>query len=251
MNEEKIKELAECLEIGPDGITVSEYDENTFLINSRMEKDGYPPQRYINIISKFKRLLTEEETEQIRNFILSKHDKEQRDEIYNTVKDNINTHKKDTDEYKEIKKQALYVENVLYHILSGEDADHVTKYKKAFLGETIVDDRELRQVNNGEYLVLTDAEADQRTKDHIKETVWAFKPWFIINHSDLPDEAEEMVKGFCEEKCESANETVLALIKDFDKFVEDAVHADGRGHFLSNYDGDERETENFYIYRQH
>ena len=32
--------------------------------------------------------------------------------------------------------------------------------------------------------------------------------------------------------CESANEPLTAMIKDFDTFVEDAVSCDGRGHFL-------------------
>jgi hypothetical protein len=32
-------------------------------------------------------------------------------------------------------------------------------------------------------------------------------------------------------------------------FVEEAVSADGRGHFLSSYDGEENEQDGFYIYR--
>ena len=107
----------------------------------------------------------------------------------------------------------------------------------------------LFDVGNAEYLVLTDEEADQKVRDYIEESVWAFNAWFIIEHSDLPFEAEEMIKGFQESKCESANETILALIKDFDEFVEDAISADGRGHFLATYDGDEIETESFFIYR--
>jgi len=100
-----------------------------------------------------------------------------------------------------------------------------------------------------EYLVLTDEEAREAVEIYIQESVWAFNPWFIIAHSDLPYGAEEMVKGFCEEKCEGANETVLALITDFDEFVNDAIAADGRGHFLNHYDGVEHETENFFVYR--
>jgi hypothetical protein len=40
---------------------------------------------------------------------------------------------------------------------------------------------------------------------------------------------------------------------DIDSLVEDAISADGRGHFLSSYDGDENEEtvngQTFYIYR--
>ena len=54
-------------------------------------------------------------------------------------------------------------------------------------------------------------------------------------------------------KCEGANDAILALIKKtdggLDGFVEDAISADGRGHFLSSYDGDENEENGFYIYR--
>jgi len=100
-----------------------------------------------------------------------------------------------------------------------------------------------------EYLVLTDEEADEACKEYVKDSVWAFNASFIIQHSDLPWEAEEMIKGFQESKCEDANETILALITDFDEFVEDAISADGRGHFLSGYDGDEVEDGDYFIYR--
>ena len=54
---------------------------------------------------------------------------------------------------------------------------------------------------------------------------------------------------------ESFFEEVLQLladnstIKNFDDFVEDAVRADGRGHFLAGYDGNENEQGDFYLYR--
>jgi hypothetical protein len=49
--------------------------------------------------------------------------------------------------------------------------------------------------------------------------------------------------------CESARPIVEALIEDMDHFVSDAICADGRGHFLSQYDGEENEEGEFYIYR--
>lgn len=104
-----------------------------------------------------------------------------------------------------------------------------------------------------EYSVYTDEEADEAVKEYIKESVWAFNASFIINHSSLPYEAREMIEFFQREKCEGANETILALINDFDDFVSDAISADGRGHFLSSYDGEENEEtvngETYYIYR--
>jgi len=105
------------------------------------------------------------------------------------------------------------------------------------------------EVGNEEYRVLTDEEADEATEIYISETVWAFQPWFIIEHSNLPYEAKEMIESFQRDKCEGANETILALIEDFDEFVKGAISADGRGHFLAGYDFEENKTENFYIYR--
>ena len=49
--------------------------------------------------------------------------------------------------------------------------------------------------------------------------------------------------------CESANDIVAAMVDDVEEFCNDAIIADGRGHFISWYDGEEIETENFFIYR--
>jgi len=109
-------------------------------------------------------------------------------------------------------------------------------------------DESLFSWGNEEYLVYTDEEADEAVKDYIKESAWSFQAWFIVDHSELPYEAIEMVQGF-QKKCEGANETILALITDLDEFVNDAISADGRGHFLSGYDGKENEIENYFVFR--
>lgn len=112
-------------------------------------------------------------------------------------------------------------------------------------------------INRQDYMVLTDEEANTAAKDYIKESLWAFNADFIIDHSDLPYESIEMIKGYQESKCEGANETIEALITDIDEFVDDAICADGRGHFLNTYDDEENEItikvkdkeHTFYIYR--
>ncbi len=102
---------------------------------------------------------------------------------------------------------------------------------------------------NEEYMILTDDEADEKVAEYIKETVWAFNPSFLSCHSGIDEDVFKLLQ----EKCESSNEAILKLIKDFDHFVEDAVSSDGRGHFLSSYDGEENEQEHnnetYYIYR--
>jgi len=100
-----------------------------------------------------------------------------------------------------------------------------------------------------EYMILTDDEADEKVAEYIKDSVWAFNPSFLSCHSGIDEDVFKLLQ----EKCESANEAILKLIKDFDHFVEDAVASDGRGHFLSSYDGYENEQEHdretYYIYR--
>ncbi len=109
--------------------------------------------------------------------------------------------------------------------------------------------------HSNDYLVLTDDEADEKAKEDILESLWAFNASFIAYHTDLDEEVIQAIHD--NGKCESNNDTIHNLIKklgDIDDFVSDAISADGRGHFLSSYDGNENEeTVNgttFYIYRQ-
>ena len=103
-----------------------------------------------------------------------------------------------------------------------------------------------------EYLVMTDDEADAAVFEHIKESVWAFNPAFLLTHTDsLSDVAP--IEALCY-LCEGGNGGLVALINDFDHFVDDAIACDGRGHFLSGYDGEEIEYipdtgEMLFIYR--
>ncbi len=109
-----------------------------------------------------------------------------------------------------------------------------------------------------EYDVLTDEEADEAARADILDSLWAFRPEFILSHmhdhgptSIREDEAIcKALRIMQEELCESATPIIRALIADLDEFVSDAIWADGRGHFISRYDGDEIELGEFYAYRQ-
>jgi len=130
--------------------------------------------------------------------------------------------------------------------ISKEQAlSNLTNVSLEYINSSIWGD-ELFEVDGDEYLVLTDEEADERVKDYITESVWAFTPSFLSNHIPvhLQDKCEHL-----QDKCEVANDAILNAIIDFDDFVEDAVSADGRGHFLATYDGDEVEEDGYYIYR--
>lgn len=113
-------------------------------------------------------------------------------------------------------------------------------------------DESLIELGNQEYLVLTDSEADERCAGNIKESLWAFNASFIIEHSraDWSQELEKSIQETQIKLCESANSFVEALIDDLNAFIQDAISADGRGHFLSSYDGEENEQNEYFIYRQ-
>lgn len=101
-------------------------------------------------------------------------------------------------------------------------------------------DENTLEVGREEYLVLTEEEADERVADYIRETAWAFRPEFLASHMTGID--PEDLKPI-QEKCESANPIILKLIDDMDHFIADAIASDGRGQFLSTYDGEEVELE--------
>ena len=113
------------------------------------------------------------------------------------------------------------------------------------------------EIIGNEYKVLTEAEADRDAKTEIVNSLWAFNADFILQHTEFYNNSTDREDAeFCDslEKlqgsiCESANSIVKALITDIDTFVYDAIDADGRGHFLSFYDGREHEQDEFFIYR--
>jgi hypothetical protein len=99
-----------------------------------------------------------------------------------------------------------------------------------------------------DYKVLTDDEADEEVKKSILSRLYSFRPQFIA--SELRKfELEEMIAMYIRAKGEDANDAIRALIDDEDAFCQAAVSADGRGHFLASYDGDEWEHEGYYIYK--
>ena len=114
-----------------------------------------------------------------------------------------------------------------------------------------------------EYLVMDDGRAYATAYQEISRLLWAFNTDFILDHlkddikyGDDPVDLDELKAGIDlvkERLCEGANAIIRALIEDLEDFVDDAIAADGRGHFISSYDGEEHEVtvdgETYYIYR--
>lgn len=90
-----------------------------------------------------------------------------------------------------------------------------------------------------DFAVATDEEADEAAEENITQSAWAFKSSFLADFTGLP---EAMFKA-AQDKCEDANDAVLQCIEQTDggieEFVSQAISADGRGRFLSHYDGEE------------
>lgn len=110
-------------------------------------------------------------------------------------------------------------------------------------------DNTLYETDEGEFLILDDEDADKLAEEYILDSLWAFNADFIINHTDLPYDAIDMIRSYQNERCEDANDTIYALINDIDEFVLDAINTDGRGHFMNSYDGDEMAHNEWFIYR--
>ena len=107
---------------------------------------------------------------------------------------------------------------------------------------------ELFAYGNQEYAIGTDDDADAACIAAIRESVWAFNASFLASETGLP----EAMFTFASEQCESANDAILQVIEQscgLDSFVDTAIGCDGRGHFLSGYDGNENESGDFFIYR--
>lgn len=129
--------------------------------------------------------------------------------------------------------------------------------QNATVENTFNEDWNTFEIIGKEYKVLTEEEADETAKNEIYQSLWAFNADFILRHTAFYEESTqredaEFVKALQQLQgnlCESANALVKALIIDLDDFADDAIIADGRGHFISWYDGEEHEQGDFYIYR--
>jgi len=88
-----------------------------------------------------------------------------------------------------------------------------------------------------DWICLTNEEADKMSRDYILDSVWAFNSSFLSCHTGINEDVFEALQ----DKCEEVNDIILNSIKDKKHFVEDAISYDGRGHFITSYDGEEHE----------
>lgn len=97
-------------------------------------------------------------------------------------------------------------------------------------------------LDHGEYLFVHPADLDELLRKTIGEILWAFNAGFLASETGLPLAVFEAIHKA--ELCEDANPAMRALVDatcGLTQFAADAVQADGAGHFLASYDGDETE----------
>lgn len=101
-------------------------------------------------------------------------------------------------------------------------------------------------IDDEEYAVAEgEEEATKAARQSIEDSICYFRPDFLAAHSDVPEEVFE----FLTNKDYSNNDAYIAMIHNLDEFVEDAIDADGRGHFLNPYDSKEYEIGEYFLYR--
>lgn len=95
------------------------------------------------------------------------------------------------------------------------------------------------QTEPGEYAIaFSDKIANESAKQYIEESLWAFNAVFLASETDMSVEIYEALQP----KCEGSNDAILKLVEKtcgLQEFVESAINADGRGHFISSYDSEE------------
>lgn len=101
-------------------------------------------------------------------------------------------------------------------------------------------------IDDEEYAVAEgEEEANKAARQVIEDSICYFRPDFLADHSDVPED----VFVFLANKCFDNNEAYKAMIYDVDDFIDDAIDADGRGHFLNSYDSRENEIGEYFLYR--
>ncbi len=99
-------------------------------------------------------------------------------------------------------------------------------------------------VVDGEEFAVADTEeqAEQAALSAARDSLWAFNAVYIGGFLGLNMNQRKAIEKMQGELCEDAQEIIALLLGDrVDELLADAVATDGRGHFLSGYDSEERD----------
>ena len=109
-------------------------------------------------------------------------------------------------------------------------------------------DDEVVLTDGREYLVVDDRGRLEHAANSIYETFGYFNPSFIESATGLPSVLFTGEQSFT---ADDVDRILSSVGSDIESFTQEAVDADGYGHFLAGYDGMELELENgYYAYRR-
>jgi len=96
-----------------------------------------------------------------------------------------------------------------------------------------------------EVAFATDEMADKAVYMDIMDSLFAFNTDFLMRFIKRGISEEAVLS--MQQQSESGNAALRSWLKNKKEFVEEAVASDGRGHFLSPYDGSERTLEEYHL----
>jgi hypothetical protein len=135
-------------------------------------------------------------------------------------------------------------ENVVFDLVDDDEFLCGRLYEKLLA--------EVEDEAGSEWLICSDETATDRARDYIYDSLWAFNADFLASYTGIDEDVFKALQP----GCESSNKAVRSLIEangDLEDFADEAISADGRGHFLNSYDGNENEIEvdgeTYYYYR--
>lgn len=97
-------------------------------------------------------------------------------------------------------------------------------------------------VKDQEWKILTRREAEKQAREYIRESLWSFNPEFLLDY--MPRRMTLRAVQQIQELYEDANEQLTLLVGSrLSALMSDAIQLDGRGNFLSQYDGKEVELK--------
>ena len=111
------------------------------------------------------------------------------------------------------------------------------------------------EIDGVDYLVLTDSEADEKVEEYVENTLWAFSPNFLSSVTGVDESVFEAIQdnGRCEDNNGAIMSILYATETSISEVAGEAISWDGRGTFLSSYNGEEIEVyvdgEYYYCYR--
>lgn len=116
----------------------------------------------------------------------------------------------------------------------------IDKWRETYQGLPVI-------IIDGEEYAVAEGEkaANAAARRAVEDSICYFRPDFLAAHSDVSEE----VFVFLADKCFDNNEAYKSMIYDMEDFIDDAIDADGRGHFLNTYDSKEYGIGRYFLYR--